>query len=357
MDTFSKELIAWYRHNKRDLPWRVNPNGYGVWVSEIMLQQTRVETVIPYYESWMPRFPSVKALAEASQQEVLSMWEGLGYYSRARNLRKAAQQLVERHGAELPQDVTSLQTLPGIGRYTAGAIASMAFGMDEPVVDGNVKRVLARLFDVEESVDDANGQNRIWELARKYLPTGQASEYNQGLMDLGARICTPRNPKCDECPITKHCQAYQIGNQDQRPVRNAKPKIPTKYLAAAVVVEGQNVWLRQRPEKGLLGGMWEFPNIQVEETNHLQNQFEDGFKDELGTNLKRVSEVGIFKHAYTHFRVNVHAVRYSISRKASEIHEAKRGQWVSLEELEKYPMGKVDRQISQQIMELSQPGG
>ncbi|MCJ7434784.1 MAG: A/G-specific adenine glycosylase, partial [Anaerolineales bacterium] len=211
MNTLAQKLLAWYRHHARTLPWRDHPNPYAVWVSEIMLQQTRVETVIPYFEKWIYLFPAIRDLANASEQDVLNAWEGLGYYSRARNLYKAAQIVVKKHNGKLPRNLDDLRALPGIGRYTVGAIASMAFGMDEPTLDGNLRRVFARLFDVAEPADAPAGERMLWALAAEHLPKRKAGDYNQALMDLGAMICTPKNPGCSFCPLMGICVARENG--------------------------------------------------------------------------------------------------------------------------------------------------
>jgi A/G-specific adenine glycosylase len=201
MKRLASRLLSWYDKNKRSLPWRDHPNPYAVWVSEVMLQQTRVEAVLPYCARWMRLFPDVRTLAAASEQDVLNAWEGLGYYSRARNLHKAAKVIVSQYDAEIPQTVEDLRKLPGIGRYTAGAIASIAFGKDAPALDGNIKRVYARLFDIEIPVDSPAGEKILWDLADENLPKGRAGDYNQALMDLGAIICVPKNPRCLICPL------------------------------------------------------------------------------------------------------------------------------------------------------------
>ena len=211
------------------------PDPYRVWVSEIMLQQTRVETVIPYFERWMERFPSIASLAAASLQEVLAVWEGLGYYSRARSLHRAAQIVAADYAGQLPGDAHNLRKLPGIGRYTAGAIASIAFGLDQPALDGNIRRVLSRLFDVAEDIRSSGGERRLWELAEQYLPPGRAGDYNQALMDIGATLCTPRAPDCLHCPLADHCQARALGVQEQRPVVKPRPAIPHYTVTAAVI--------------------------------------------------------------------------------------------------------------------------
>lgn len=210
-DELSRRLLAWYDREQRRLPWRGHPDAYAVWVSEIMLQQTRVETVIPYFERWMQRFPTIQSLAQASQQEVLGLWEGLGYYSRARNLHKAAQVVVEHFGGQLPQERAGLEKLPGIGAYTAGAIASIAFGRDEAALDGNIRRVLARVFAIRTPARSPAGEKELWDLARRCLPPGRAGDYNQALMDLGSALCTPRSPQCMLCPLLAICAGQKLG--------------------------------------------------------------------------------------------------------------------------------------------------
>jgi len=333
-------LLNWYRHQGRTLPWRGNPDPYFVWVSEIMLQQTRVETVIPYFERWMHQFPTVNDLAKASEQDVLNAWEGLGYYSRARNLHKAAKFVVEQHSGELPRDLKALRKLPGIGRYTVGAIASIAFNMDEPTLDGNLRRVYARLFDVSDPADSTAGEKILWSLAAEHLPHGQAGDYNQALMDLGATICLPKNPRCLLCPLMEMCAARANGTQEQRPVLKPKKEIPHHTHVAGIVVENGKVLLAKRPSKGLLGGMWEFPNGRVEA--EPAGELESVLETEYGLKVHGNEALGTVQHAYTHFKVTVHAFRCELVSMSPN----KSLRWVKLEELDDYPMGKVDRQIA-----------
>jgi A/G-specific adenine glycosylase len=347
MSRLSAKLLPWYHANKRILPWRGHPSAYAVWVSEIMLQQTRVEAVIPYFERWMHLFPNVQALANASEQEVLNAWEGLGYYSRARNLHKAAKIVADQYNGEIPRDLEKLRALPGIGRYTVGAIASIAFGMDLPALDGNIKRVYARIFDITEAVDTSAGEKILWELAEKQLPRGHAGDYNQALMDLGATICIPKNPRCLICPLMKLCKARQNGTQNQRPVKTPKKEVPHYVHAAAVIIERNKVLLAQRPSQGLLGGMWEFPNGRVDgdPAAGLAKVLKIGYK--LGVKLNRVKpkEMGTVEHGYTHFSVTVHIFPCELIFMPGETNL----KWVSLNKLDAYPMGKIDRQIAQMI--------
>ncbi len=343
MSRFSNRLLDWYQQNQRSLPWRGHPDPYAVWVSEIMLQQTRVEAVTPYFRRWMERFPSIEALAQAPEQEVLSAWEGLGYYARARNLRRAAQIVVEQHGGELPRDPKQLRALPGIGRYTAGAIASIAFGLDEPALDGNIRRVLARIFNVEEPADSPDGARRLWGLAAKHLPKGQAGEYNQALMDLGATICVPANPRCPICPVRGFCEARKLGVQNQRPVLKAKRAGPHHVVVGGVITRGGRVLLVQRPSNGLLGGMWEFPNGRVR--GSPGKRVEKVLQELYGLEVQCCEPLVVVEHGYSHFSVSVHAFRC----KPISVPRRRDFKWVPIEKLSAFPMGRIDRQIARKL--------
>ena len=310
----SSKLLHWYRLYKRTLPWRDHPDPYAVWVSEIMLQQTRVEAVIPYFETWMRLFPTIGALARASEQRVLNAWEGLGYYSRARNLHKAAKIVVKEHGGELPRDLEALRQLPGIGRYTLGAIASMAFGMNVATLDGNIKRVYARIFDVSEPVDTPKGEGLLWDIAEKQLPGKDAGDYNQALMDLGATICLPKNPRCLICPVMTLCVAREHGTQNLRPVKSPKKSVPHHIHSAAVIVEKGKVLLAKRPSEGLLGGMWEFPNgrVEADPVQELAGALKTGYNLRLRVSrpgLHSIEHLGIVEHGYSHFSVSVYVYK------------------------------------------------
>ena len=255
-------LVGWYRGARRDLPWRRTRDPYAIWVSEVMLQQTRVTVVVPYWQRWMARFPSPAALAGAPLDDVLAAWSGLGYYGRARNLHRGAREVVARYGGRLPDSAGELRTLPGIGRYTAGAIASMAFDRQEPLVDGNVARVLARVFAVEEDVKSAAGQNRLWQLAADLVPSEAPGDFNQALMELGATLCAPAAPRCAGCPLAADCRAHREGRTDELPRLPARRRDADKPLlaaAAAWVERGGKLLLARRGAGGLFGGLWELP--------------------------------------------------------------------------------------------------
>jgi A/G-specific adenine glycosylase len=315
-----------------------------------MLQQTRVETVIPYFERWMERFPTINELATASLQEVLAIWEGLGYYGRARNLHKAAQVVMCEYGGVIPGEVRLLRKLPGVGRYTAGAIASIAFGHDEPILDGNIRRVLARHFNVSEDVRSPAGEHHLWQLADEHLPPGYAGEYNQALMDLGASICSPRSPECEGCPLADTCQAKLLGIQEQRPVLLPKPAIPHHIVTAAVIRRDDKVLIACRPPKGLLGGLWEFPGGKKQAEEDLPSCLKRELCEELGVEVQVGTQLGVYRHAYTHFRVTLYAFWCTLSHGEPHPIQATDVRWVFVDELSQYPMGKIDRRISQTLL-------
>ncbi|MFC4102375.1 A/G-specific adenine glycosylase [Paenibacillus xanthanilyticus] len=265
---FSRELLDWYRANKRVLPWRMNRDPYRIWVSEVMLQQTRVDTVIPYYERFLAKFPTITALAEAPEEEVLKLWEGLGYYSRARNLQAGAREVAERHGGIVPDNKDMVAALRGVGPYTTGAIMSIAFNRPEPAVDGNVMRVLSRYFCLEDDIAKPSTRIGIEKLAASLIPEGAAGDFNQALMELGALVCTPKSPGCLTCPVMAHCEGRAEGKEHVLPIKTkAKPPRPETRLAALIVGTGEHagqLLVRQRPESGLLARMWELPHVLAE---------------------------------------------------------------------------------------------
>jgi A/G-specific adenine glycosylase len=306
-------LINWYELRRRDLPWRKTRDPYAIWVSEVMLQQTQVKTVLGYYERWMQRFPSVKALAAAEDADVLHAWQGLGYYSRARRLLAGARAVAERHGGKLPRDVEALLALPGIGPYSAGAIASIAFGLPEPIVDGNVVRVLCRLFALEGDPAKAPLKQRLWQLARELVPADQPSEFNQSLMELGATICTPTSPRCPECPVAKQCQALARGLERELP-QLAKRKAPTEVrTAAAYVRRADRVLLRQLPaDAPRWAGLWVLPFSELRATEPpaagaTRALDEIGLKSSAGATLRDA------RHTITRFRIVLSVVECALA--------------------------------------------
>lgn len=349
-DFVQKELLQWYRQNARKLPWRRAKDAYATWISEVMLQQTQVEKVIPYYEKWMRRFPDVQSLACTTTEEILKEWEGLGYYSRARNIHRAAGIIVKEHDGKIPKSAAELQKLPGIGEYMAGAIASIVFGKTEPALDGNGMRVLSRLLDYQEPVNTSAGKNHLTSRLREMLPENDAGLFNQALMDLGSMVCLPREWKCEACPLSPVCLARQAGNQQSRPVKIRKKTSPHYQVVAAVIQEGKWVLIDKRKASGLLGGLWEFPGGKLDEGETLEQAVVREIREELGVEVRVGKKLGEYAHAYTHFRVNVHAFFTNILDGKPRALESERIEWVEIADLKEYPMGKVDRRISNDLL-------
>jgi A/G-specific adenine glycosylase len=347
----ARALLAWYRAGHRALPWRGARDPYRIWVSEIMLQQTQVETVIPYYRRWLRRFPSVRALAAAPEREVLALWEGLGYYSRARNLRRAAQMVVHDYGGRLPRTVAGLLELPGVGPYTAAAIASLAFGADAAVLDGNVKRVLARLFDFRDDVKSPRGEKHLRALAQNLLPPGEAGDYNQALMDLGATICAPRAPRCEICPLSKHCLARKLGVQLERPTPRARAPLPERTLAVGVIRKRGRALIVRRPADELLGGLWAFPGGEPIQGRSLSYALRQTVKSDWGLGIEIRTQVPTqtLTHTFSHFRLTAHV--FDCEWQNGALPRGADVKWVRVSELGDYPMGKVDRQIARWVQE------
>ncbi|MBP9675806.1 MAG: A/G-specific adenine glycosylase [Anaerolineaceae bacterium] len=348
-EEFSERLLIWYQKNARSLPWRGHTDPYAIWVSEIMLQQTRVDTVIPYYQRWMQRFPNIAALAEASEAEVLKAWEGLGYYARARAMHRAARIIQQEHGGALPRSYSQLRKLPGIGAYTAAAIASIAFAEDYAVVDGNVKRVLARVLPYIKPVNTPSAEKELQALAQMLLAPGKASSYNQAVMELGALVCLPRNPLCEACPLTEICTAYKEKRQSELPQIVPKAKIPHLVVSAGVLRQANQVLITRRPPNGLLGGMWEYPGGKVEGEETFSAALVRELYEELGIHAEVGELLGTYRHAYTHFKVTLHAYYAAAADLDAITLNPEDYKWVHPAELEAYPMGKIDRMISRDL--------
>jgi len=340
-----RSLLAWFRREQRDLPWRRTRDPYSVWLCEILLQQTRVDQGTPYYERFLAAFPTVESLAQASEDEVLKLWEGLGYYTRARNLLKAARIVVQERGGAFPQCAAEWRELPGVGRYTAGAIASIAFGERVAVLDGNVKRVLSRLFDIEDCVDDARTQDQLWSIAEALVPPGAPGDFNQGMMELGARICLPRNPRCPTCPLGNVCVAHEAGTQDQRPVRRPKKEAPHHEVAIAVLCKNGWYLLGKRPAKGLLGGLWEFPGSAIRPGETHAQALRREAKEELGIRLRVGCLIATVTHAYSHLRVTLHvyACSHVSGTPRPKSHDALK--WVPRSQLSHYALPKANHKF------------
>lgn len=302
---FHQDLLDWYDSQKRDLPWRVNRDPYRIWVSEIMLQQTRVETVKPYFENFMTEFPTVEALADAPEDKVLKAWEGLGYYSRARNLQAAAKEVKAKYGGIVPDTREEILKLKGIGSYTAGAILSIAYERPEPAVDGNVMRVFSRLLYMTDDINKPAAKAKFEHVIRQVIPKGRAGDFNQALMELGAMVCTPRNPQCLTCPVFDYCLARKEGVQEELPVKGkAKPPKPVSLLTA-VVSQGDRYLIAKRPEQGLLAGLWEFPMVEEDAKLDEQEVLDAFLAKHVGIKVQNWKYAANVQHTFSHLQWNL----------------------------------------------------
>ena len=340
-------LLPWFSEHARDLPWRQNRTPYRVWVSELMLQQTRVETVVPYFNRWMRRFPDVNHLADAPLQDVLKLWEGLGYYARARNLHRAANWIVEELDAVFPSSEADLKNLPGVGSYTAAAVASLAFGEPAAVVDGNVERVLSRLCSWDADVRKTATKAGMRILAQRLLPVEAPGAFNEAMMELGATVCMPRNPLCTACPMQDCCRARKQGRQDSLPVKTKKAAIPTIRVGAALTrreSDGRYL-IAQRLEKGMLGGMWEFPGGKLEEGESMSDCIQRELQEELGIRVdvgKRFMKV---RHTYSHFHLDMDVHHAQWQGDEPQTLDCAAFAWASVPEMREYPFGGADLKV------------
>ena len=330
--------MRWYAENQRDLPWRHTQDPYLIWLSEVILQQTRVAQGLPYYQRFAKAFPTVHALAAAKQEQVLRLWQGLGYYSRARNLHRCAQEIVSKHGGQFPHTYRALLKLPGVGAYTAAAIASFAFNETVPVVDGNVYRVLSRVFGINDDIQSVGGQKKFRQLAEQLVPGGKADVYNQAIMEFGALQCTPVQPACLLCPLSAMCYAYQHGQQHALPVKAKKTKVRARFLRYFVIRQGDTVWMKRRDESGIWAGLYDFYLVETPQQVTLE-QLDDPLLDLLlqqeGTSVTVSSP---YQHLLTHQRLHVTFYTITLSQYPENLgNELNRLQAYSVDELEQLP--------------------
>jgi A/G-specific adenine glycosylase len=352
---FSGLLEAWYAGVYRRLPWRETKDAYALWLSEIMLQQTQVATVLPYYAKFLALFPTIETLAIAPEQQVLKAWEGLGYYARARNLQKAAQQMMSLHGGVFPDTLDAVVALAGIGRSTAGAILTFAYGQKHPLLDGNVKRVISRLFDFEQDIAKASSQAQLWAWSEALLaPSTDAFTFNQAIMELGATVCTPKQPNCLLCPVRDLCSAQTNGTQAQRPVKAKKAPIPHKHIGVGVLKNRLGEYfVQQRPTEGLLANFWEFPGGKQEPNEPIEQTVVREWQEELGFTVQIVEHLLNVDHAYTHFKVTLHTFLCELVDADPDedrpnpplMTAAQAVQWATLSQLEQLPFPKANIDI------------
>ena len=313
-----------------------------------MLQQTRVETAIPYYKRWMEKFPNIYSLSNADERDVFLIWEGLGYYRRAKNLLKAARIIQADYCGEIPEDVNLLKSLPGIGTYTANAIASIAFRADTPAIDGNIRRIISRVLNLDIQADLPPATRKIKEYLNKVMPSGKVGDFNQALMDLGSAVCKPANPECSLCPLMNECISYSNGNQNDIPILKRRQEIPVLSFVCAVINSNENFIIVQRIEEKLLGGLWEFPNEKIsidgeDKIKILKRSILDNYE----IDIRIVNMLGVFKHSYTHFKQIMFVYRCDIINQSIKLPPGMI--WSSIQDINDYPMGKIFRDISKTL--------
>lgn len=340
-----KMLIAWYQKNHRKLPWRETSDPYPIWVSEVMLQQTQVKTVIPYYQNFIRRFPTIKKLAGTNLQEVLKAWEGLGYYARARNLHRAAKIILTRHQGKVPDTHQAIRSLPGVGDYIAAAVLSIAYKQPVAVLDGNVKRVLARVFCIKAPVNASAFHKLFQKSADALLDKNQPDVFNQAMMELGALVCHPKTPQCTLCPLAEYCRAFQEDAVEDYPQRIKPIKTPTHHVAVGVILKKGRMLITQRKPDGLLGGLWEFPGGKINKTERAADACLREIKEETNITAEIIEPIATVKHAYTHFKIvmEVFLCKYRSGRVKLSGPVAHR--WIRLNELEKYPFPKANHKF------------
>jgi A/G-specific adenine glycosylase len=353
-----KKLLPWFAENRRSMPWRSNRTPYRVWISELMLQQTRVDQATPYFRRFMKRFPSLKSLAAASQEDVLKLWEGLGYYSRARNLHRAARIIVDEMNGRFPSDPDEIIKLPGIGSYTVAAIGSLAFNQDLAVLDGNVIRVLSRLHAYTKDTRSAVARKELQQMAEALLVKGRAGSCNEAMMELGATVCLPGKPKCDVCPVASVCLAARSGCPTDYPVKAPAKKVPHIIVGAAVVRNRKgDVLIAQRREKDMLGGLWEFPGGKQENGETIQECIVRELKEELGINVEVEDFLVTVRHAYSHFTMDMHTYYARIRSGRPRPLHCQDYRWVQVTGLRDFPYSKADLNIIAELEKVSSTKG
>jgi len=351
LDTKSlqQNLLSWFTEKRRLLPWRESSDWYKIWISEVMLQQTQVEQVIPYYLRFIGKFSNVNKLAVAAEEEVLKVWEGLGYYSRARNLHHSAKIIVNEYESRLPCNLNELQKLPGFGPYTSNAVLSIAFNQPYGVVDGNVKRVISRLFALSGDIRKSASHKKIQKLMDSLLPPGKPGLFNEAMMELGGLVCQPTRPGCTECPLKRYCQAYQQGIENDLPYRSKREKIPTYESVAVIIKCGDEYLLVKRGPEGMLGGMWEFPTFRLQKDVTIKKLEKSLFSKQPDNQTIQKKYWPPINHSYTHFKLILHSVLMINVRPDFTLNGYKESRWKSLEALKKLPLHKAIWKVLERV--------
>ncbi len=348
-------LLQWYADNQRDLPWRHSLDIYTVWVSEVMLQQTQVATVIPYYLRFIQRFPTITSLALAPEQEVLKLWEGLGYYSRVRNLHRAAQEVVATFGGVIPVDPVLFRRLPGIGPYIAAAVLSIAAGIPMAAVDGNVMRVYARFCSLAEDISKNSTRDLITAELQQMIPATAAGDFTQAFMELGALVCTPKTPHCPTCPLNEECTAFQKGTVDLYPFKPARGKIPAYDVAVGIIVQNERFYIQKRPSTGHLGGLWEFPGGKAEPGETPAETLLRECREELGVTVEIVQELAVVYHAYSHFKICMRVFICGLKGQQVIQPEGHEYRWITIAQLDEYPFPGANHKFFPRLREFFHP--
>jgi A/G-specific adenine glycosylase len=350
--TLAERLFPWFRRHQRNLPWRQSRDAYRVWVSEIMLQQTQVATVIPYFERFLAAFPSVRDLAAADEHEVLRLWEGLGYYRRARQMHAAARIVSEQHDGNFPDTFEAIRTLPGVGRYTAGAILSIAYDRPAPILEANTIRLLSRLFALSGDVSTAAAQGMLWQLAEAIVPPSKCGAFNQALMELGSLVCTPKVPRCDTCPVRDLCAAFQKGRQDEIPAPRARPNFEQVREAAVVVYKRGKVFVRLRQPGERWAGLWDFVRFPIAASRgtSLRTELADKTRLQAGLAIGDSRRIATLKHGVTRFRITLDCYRAPYEK--SRVHlPTEQWRWLAPEALSELPLSTTGRKLSRLLLE------
>jgi A/G-specific adenine glycosylase len=352
ISNFQTRLLDWYKANKRKLPWRENNNPYHIWVSEVMLQQTQVKTTIPYFFRFIDRFPTIDALAKADLESVLKLWEGLGYYARARNLHKAAIIVHDKFKGHVPNDIDTFKQLPGVGDYIGAAVQSIAFDHPHAVVDGNVKRVLSRLLCNDDPVNHSRSHKIYLKYAQPLLDGEHAGDFNQAMMELGALVCTPKNPDCRICPVKKRCKAFEKGLTDQYPKRIQSKKTPTHHIAAGVVHKNGKMLITRRKLDGLLGGLWEFPGGKVKPKESSKQACIREIKEETSLDVTINNKITTVHHAYTHFKIRMDVYHCTCAQGDVRLNGPINHQWITLEQIDDFAFPKANLKFIPLLYEI-----
>jgi A/G-specific adenine glycosylase len=342
-----EKLLEWYGKNKRDLPWRGTKDVYAIWVSEVMLQQTQVTTVIPYYFRFLERFPTVRHLARAAEQEVLKLWEGLGYYSRGRNLHRAAKKIMDEYNGKIPGTPEEFKTLPGVGPYVVAAVLSIARGIPLPAVDGNVMRVYTRFRGISDDIRKNMTRNRIFKELQEIIPVDAAGDFNQAFMELGAMVCLPKTAKCTVCPLSEDCTAYINRAVDRYPFKSPLKEVPEYDVSIGIIIKGDQFYIQKRPSEGHLGGLWEFPGGKAKQGETPEETLLRECIEELGTDIKIIKKLALVHHGYTHFKIHMSVFVCALAGDDEDVHppEGIPFQWITVDELEYYPFPKANHKF------------